>query len=697
MIKHATEDTQQTQHLLQLIRQKQIVQDKETLALLRKLVSYHEHRYYILSDPVISDYEYDLLFQELKNIEAIHPEWITADSPSQRVSVGLTKDFPEVQHLAPMLSLENSYNANDLREWDRRVKELTGEPHIEYTVEPKYDGAGISLVYENDLLKRGATRGDGSIGEEITNNLKQLRSIPLSTNFSSEGIHRIEIRGEVLINKKNFKKLNLKRIDEGLPPFANPRNAASGGLRMQDPKEVAERKMEAFLYHVSIAEDDQSNSLLSHTILSHKQALDILYQHRFKTPHDELKVLHSIDEVILACAHFEQRRNTLDYEIDGLVIKVNNLDLQQRCGFTSHHPRWAIAYKFAAQQATTQLLRVDFQVGRTGTITPVAKLEPVELAGVTISSVSMFNAEFIKDKDIRLNDRVLIERAGDVIPYIVKPITDARNGSQKKIRFPDTCPSCGQPLYQLEGETNYRCVNYHCPAQVSERLIHFASKDAMDIKGLGSALIDSFIQHELLHNISDIYHLDYNQIALLDGWKEKSLNNLKAAVEASKEQPLHRLLFALGIRFVGETTAKKLAEQIRDIQELEEWSIEHLQSIEDIGPKAAQSIFDFFHQDENKEMIAQLRRAGVNMQQDERKVTGPLSGKTFLFTGTLSLKRSEAEARAEAKGAKIVSGISTKLNYLVVGDDAGSKLEKAKKLGTVIILTEQQFLKLLEA
>lgn len=694
-MKHTdSELLQSTIHTLNLIKENRIDANKHTVELLRSLIRYHEHRYYVLSDPVISDYEYDQLFQALKDIEAKHPEWITPDSPTQRVSVGLTKDFPEVKHLAPMLSLENSYNAEDLLDWDRRVKELTGEDHIEYTVEPKYDGAGISLVYENDLLVRGATRGDGSVGEDITNNLKQLRSIPLSATFSEKNITRIEIRGEVLINKESFKKLNQKRMEEGLTPFANPRNAASGGLRMQDPKEVAERKMEAFLYHVSVAEQ-QGESVLGSSIDSHYAALELLKEKGFKTPHDEIKLLSDIQQVIETCGEFERKRNTLAYEVDGLVIKVNRIELQERCGYTSHHPRWAIAYKFAAQQATTRLLRVEFQVGRTGAITPVAKLEPVELAGVTVSSVSMFNADFIRDKDIRLHDIVLVERAGDVIPYIVKPISEARTGHEKEIEFPTHCPSCHSKLYKPEGEANWRCINYHCPAQITERIIHYVSKDAMDIKGMGEAIIEELLQHQLINNIPGIYHIDFDRLKTLEGWKEKSINNLKQAIEDSKKQPVHRLLFALGIRFVGETTAKKLAEHLHDIEDLTHWSIEQLQSIEDIGPKAAQSIYDFFHDPMNMAMLQQLREAGVNMKQSTKKQDGKLSGKTFLFTGTLNMKRSDAEALAEAHGAKIVSGVSAKLNYLVVGEDAGSKLDKAKKLGTVQIINEQQFLDLI--
>lgn len=666
------------------------------IAQLREVIRYHEWRYYVLSEPVIADVEYDRLYSKLKQLETEFPDKLTPDSPTQRVSYDLTKEFPEVQHLVPMLSLDNSYNAEDLRDWDKRVRDLTGENEIDYCVEPKFDGAGISVIYENDRLIRGATRGDGSVGEEITNNIKTLRSIPLAAAFSKYGIQRIEIRGEALINKESFKKLNIKRLEDNLPPLANARNSASGGLRQQDPKDVAERKLEAFLYHISFAEDAAEKDLLGSKLKSHADNIYMLYSLGFKTPQGELTKLSGIDAVIDFCKDFEKKRELLAYEIDGLVIKVNDLNLQQKCGFTSHHPRWAIAYKFAAKQATTELKKVDFQVGRTGAITPVAKLEPVELAGVTISSISMFNEDFIREKDIRLGDRVLIERAGEVIPYIVMPVKEARSGHEKPIHFPTHCPSCNQPLFKPEAEANWRCVNINCPAQVAERLIHFVSKDAMDIKGLGAATVQAFVDAGMLISIPDIYRLDYDRILAMEGWKEKSVDNLKKGIEASKQQPLHRVLFGLGIRFVGETTAKKLSEQLHDITDLQNWTTEQLMTMEDIGPKVATSIFEFFHTPANLEMIEALRCEGVNLSHAKRKQSteGALAGKTFLFTGTLNMKRSAAEQMAEEKGGTILGSVSAKLNYLVVGADAGSKLEKAKKLGTVTILSEEEFMKL---
>ncbi|HZF99400.1 MAG TPA: NAD-dependent DNA ligase LigA, partial [Chitinophagales bacterium] len=542
------------------------------------------------------------------------------------------------------------------------------------------------------------TRGDGSKGEEITTNVKQLRSIPLSAAFSKHGIHKIEIRGEVLINKHVFKQVNEQRVAQAQPPFANPRNAASGGLRMQDPKEVAQRRMEAFLYHVSYAEDKAGNNLLLNDDASHFGFIQLLHQLGFVTPTKDLSLCATIEEVIDACNAFEAERNDYPFEMDGLVVKVSSLRQQQLCGYTSHHPRWAMAYKFKAQQGTSKLINVEFQVGRTGNITPVAKIEPVQLTGVTVTSVSMFNEDFIRDKDIRLGDTVLVERAGDVIPYIVMPIVEGRSGDEKQIHFPKQCPSCGSDLVKLEDEAATRCINLTCPAQVLERLVHFVSKDAMNVKGFSIASINEFLELGLLKDIPDIYELDYDKILQLEGWKEKSVSNLKQSIEGSKRQPLNRLIFGLGIRMVGETTAKKITERVGDIFELKNWSVEQLTQIEDVGPKVAQSIFDFFQNDDNLAMLEKLKRLGVNTLNNEPlKKEGILSGKTFLFTGTLSMKRSDAEETVERLGGKILGSVSAKLNYLVAGEDAGSKLEKARKIGTVEVIDEAAFLKMVES
>ncbi|TAN10849.1 MAG: NAD-dependent DNA ligase LigA [Chitinophagaceae bacterium] len=670
----------------------------KTINDLREVINYSDWRYYVKDDPALADQEYDRLFEWLKKLEEQHPESVTPDSPTQRVAKGLTKEFPTVDHLVPMLSLDNSYNAEDLSEWDRRCREFVGDRDIEYCIEPKFDGAGISLIYENDLLTRGATRGDGVQGEDITMNLKQIRSIPLSAKFSSLSVHQIEIRGEVLINKNKFKQFNDQRLAENLPPLANPRNAASGSLRMIDPKEVGKRGLEAFLYHMSYL-DFQEGKREPEAFETHYGTLNALSQLGFRTPVDIMKVVKGIDKVIDYCKTFENKRDELPYEIDGLVVKVNEYALQDKMGMTTHHPRWAMAYKFKPRQASSKLRKVEFQVGRTGTITPVAKIDPVPLSGVTVSSISMFNEDVIREKDIRVGDTILVERAGDVIPYIVKPLTDLRNGSEKEIVFPKHCPVCGDKLVKEPGESAWRCVNINCEAQVVERLVHFGSKDAMDIRNLGEANVKRFYELKLLRDIPGIYQLDFEKISQLEGFGKKSVDNLRTAIENSKQQPLHRLIFALGIRFVGETTAKTLAKAFHDLMELKNITEEKLLSLEDIGPKVAGAILQFFSNEDNIRMLEKLRSLGINMKNAGNKETasGTLSGLTFLFTGTLpSLKRSEAETLVESKGGKIAGSVSSKLNYLIAGEEAGSKLEKAKRINTVKILNEEEFLQMIK-
>lgn len=660
---------------------------------LREVLRFHEYRYYVLNDPLISDFEYDSLYKRLEALEKENPDLIVPDSPTQRVAKGLTKEFPTVQHLVPMLSLDNSYNSEDLVDFDRRAKELTGVSDIEYCIEPKFDGASISLIYEDDQLVRGATRGDGVQGDDITPNIKQIRTIPLSAKFSSHGLQMVEVRGEVLINKNNFTKFNEALAEQGLPPLANPRNAAAGTLRIKDPVEVRRRNLEAFVYHVSYYSlKDGATDLYSHS-----QTLEMLWELGFRSPDKEKKVLKGIQKVIEYCNWFEARRDDLPYEIDGMVIKVNSFELQDKMGMTSHHPRWAIAYKFKARQATSKLLGVEYQVGRTGNIGPVAKIEPVPIGGVTVKSISLFNEDVIREKDIRIGDTVLVERAGDVIPYIVKPLTELRTGTEKPIQFPKHCPSCGSELFKSEDEAAWRCININCPAQVLERLIHFASKDAMDIRGLGSAIIEKFYTLGLLTSIPQIYQLDYEAISQLEGFGKKSIDNLKTAIDNSKTQPLHRLIFALGIRYVGETMAKTLAHAVDHLLDLKNFDEEALQNLEDVGPKLAGSVVQFFSNHKNIELIKALEAQGLQLKNEKRSSEGNLRDQTFLFTGSLSkLKRSEAEELVEQNGGKLVSGVSSKLNYLVVGEDAGSKLEKAKKINTIKIISEDQFLKMIK-
>ena len=693
---YSKDQTKKLQSETTTLLKKKSIEARE-IEVLRNALRFHEYRYYILNDPLIADFEYDQLYKSLEKMETENPKLVTADSPTQRVAKGLTKDFPTVPHLVPMLSLSNSYNTDDLIDFDRKAREITKENKIEYCVEPKFDGASISLIYENDLLVRGATRGDGVEGDEITTNIKQIKSIPLSAKFSDYGLQVVEIRGEVLINKNNFKKYNEQLMEQGLPPLANPRNASAGTLRIKDPKEVGKRNLEAFVYNISYHITLRGKKA-DEELDRHSGSLEMLWELGFRSPNNEKRVFKGIEQVIKYCTEFEVMRDDLPYEIDGMVIKVNDVALQDKLGMTSHHPRWAIACKFKARQATSKLLSVEFQVGRTGAVTPVAKLEPVAIGGVTVSSISIHNEDYIKEKDLRIGDSVLIERAGDVIPQIVKSLPEVRTGKEKKIVFPTQCPVCKSKLFKEEGEAVWRCVNIECPAQVVERIIHFTSKDAMDIRGFGDANVRKFFALGLLKDIPGIYELNYNKISELEGFGEKSITNLQTAINNSKNQPLHRLIYALGIRFVGETTAKTLAHSVNHLLDFQNYSLEDLQNLEDIGPKVGGSIYHFFRNKDNIKMIQQLESLGLKLKNEKKEHTkgGNLTGQSFLFTGTLpTLKRSEAEEMVEENGGQILSGVSSKLDYLVVGDDAGSKLEKAKKINSVKIISEAEFLKLI--
>lgn len=667
------------------------------LAKLRDVLKFHEYQYYVASSPLISDYEYDLLYQQLLSLEAASPSLVTKDSPSQRVGNSLNKSFETVPHLVPMLSLENSYNAADLVDFDRKAKEGAGIQKITYCVEPKFDGASISLIYENDHLIRACTRGDGIAGDDITQNIKQIKSIPLSIPLSKYGIQQLEIRGEVIMSKAAFAAFNDRLKAKQIATLANPRNAAAGSLRMKDPKEVAERNLDAFIYNISFF-NLIPGAVLPDLLKTHSGSLELLWNLGFRSPQKEKSIIEGMEGVIEFCSVFENKRDELPYEIDGLVIKINDMALHEKLGMTSHHPRWAIAYKFKARQATTILEHVEFQVGRTGAVTPVAKLQPVAIGGVTVSSISMHNEEYIREKDLRLGDTVIIERAGDVIPQIVQSIPTLRKGDEKIIQFPATCPVCNAALEKEEIEAVWRCNNPLCTAQIVERIIHFVSKDAMDIKSFGDANIRKFYELGLLKSIPDVYTLDFEKISTLEGFGKKSVENLITAIDASKKQPLYRLLYALGIRFVGETTAKTVASHLNHLLDLKDFSEEQLQSFEDVGVKVAKSIYHFFHEPQNIQLIQELESLGLNLvQTNTTAVDGNLSGLNFLFTGTLTqLKRSDAEAMVEARGGHILSGVSSKLNYLVVGEDAGSKLEKAKKIASIRIITEAEFIDLIK-
>jgi len=678
---------------------------------LQRIILYHEYCYYILNNPVISDYEYDLLYKQLEALEEENPQLVTSDSPTQRVSADLTADFPSVEHLTPMLSLDNSYNEADLFDFDRQVKKLTGLPAdavVEYAVEPKFDGGSIALVYENDRLERAATRGNGRLGEEMTANARVIRSIPLKAAFSKRGVYRAELRGEVLIRKDVFRKINEQRAEEGLSLFANARNTATGGLRMKDPKEAARRGLEAFVYTLSYAVDADGASIVDR-FATHEESIDFLERIGFKAPKAEVerKVCRGIAEVIDFCHAWEAGREAYSYEIDGMVVKVNSRALQEQCGATSHHPRWAIAFKFKAKQATTKLLNVEYQVGKIGSITPVAKLEPVQLAGVTVSSVSLHNEDFIVTKDLRIGDTVLVERAGDVIPYIVKAMEELRDGSEQLIEFPEYCPvnDTDQPvrLVREEGEAAWRCPKCVCGRQDLQRIIFHVSKSAMDVEGLGKQIVERFYDLGWIRSIADVYRLDYDKIAALEGFGKKSAENLMKSVEKAKQNPIHRLLHSLSIHHLGKRGSQLIAAEIDHVLDLQRWTEEDLTAIKEIGPILARNVVAYFHDDDNIQLLKQLEAAGVNLEATEadrpRKVAsgGALAGKTILFTGTLEqMTRKEAQDKAVAAGARAISAVSSNLDILVVGAKAGSKLTKAEKLGTVQILTEAAFLELLD-
>jgi DNA ligase (NAD+) len=688
------------------------LEGRQAIEQLRQIIIYHEHQYYIKNDPVISDYEYDLLYKKLEQLEEQSPHLITPDSPTQRVSPDLTSDFDSVRHLVPMLSLANSYNAEDLIEFDAQIKRYANLPEdtaITYAVEPKYDGGSIALVYQANLLNRAATRGNGTEGEEITNNARVIRSIPLKANFSQSGIHKVELRGEVLIRKDRFNKINEERAKEGATLFANARNTATGGLRMKNPKEVEQRQLEAFVYTLGYAVDEAGNDKTV-DLSTHEESLDLLESLGFKVPSkqkNERRLCQNIEEVVAFCKGWEERRETYPYEIDGMVVKVNDRNLQERTGYTSHHPRWAIAYKFKAKQATSKLVKVEYQVGKIGSITPVAKIEPVQLAGVTVSSISLHNEDFITSKDLRIGDTVLVERAGDVIPYIVKAMDELRDGSEEPIVFPKTCPinTTDEPveLKREEGEAAWRCPNCVCGAQDLQRIIFHVSKSAMDIDGLGKSIVERFYELGWIRTMADVYRLDYDQIAQLEGFGPKSAENLKAAIEKAKQNPIYRLLHSLSIHHLGKKVSKLLAAEINHVLDLKSWTIEHFTNIHEVGPKVGENVIAYFSEPGNIALLEEMESLGVNLTQTEADIPkavsgdGPLAGKSILFTGTLqTMGRKEAQAKAEAAGAKNISAVSSKLNILVAGEKAGSKLKKAAALGTVEIMSEEEFIQLIE-
>lgn len=673
---------------------------KEQAEELRTLIRYHDWLYYIQSEPVLTDANYDQLYRKLKQLEADYPELRTADSPTCRVSGGISNEFKPVQHLAAMLSLDNAFGTADLQDFYRRLIDLTGTDQPPLVTEPKFDGASIALVYENDILVRAATRGDGAQGEEITANARAIPSIPLRAPFSEFGIAKVELRGEVVISRQDFESMNESLRRQGSKLFQNARNTASGSLRIKNPADLAERKLTAILYHISFAADSEGRNLLGNTLKTHTGNIEILQKCGFKTTWSDLHRTHDISALNAFIEDWGlTQRDLYPIDTDGMVIKLDSIELQQKCGSTAHHPRWAVAYKYQARQAQSRLLKVEFQVGRTGAVTPVAKLEPVSLGGVTVSSVSLHNQEFIEEKDIRILDFVLVERAGEVIPYISAVNKELRTGNEQPVIFPKDCPSCGEALIKPEEEAVWRCDNAECPAQMEERLVHFVSRDAMDIEGLGRSTVAEFIQRGWIKSVEDIYHLPYEEIRSLEGWGDKSVQNLMDGIEKSKRQPLWRLINALGIRHVGTTTAKDLAKEIDDLISLGEWNEERLKETEGIGPVVAGSILSWFSHEGNRKLLTHLQEAGLSLKREENteaRLSSKLEGKSFLFTGSLlRFTREEAKALVEKHGGKLLSGVSPKLNYLIAGQDAGSKLDKAKKLTSINIISEDEFLEMI--
>jgi DNA ligase (NAD+) len=645
---------------------------------LRKEIRHHDRKYYVDDDPEISDYEYDQLFKELESLEEQFPEFITPDSPTQRVSGEPVSEFPQVEHKTEMLSLDNTYNFDELREFHKRV--LKKVPEGKYVVEPKIDGLGVALVYEDGIFIRGATRGDGKVGEEVTLNLKTIHSIPLKVE--DEHLANCEVRGEVFMSLSGFKKMNNEREKFGEPVFANPRNASAGSIRQLDPKIPASRPLDIFIYTLSYIE--------GLGFYSHWESLMAIKKAGFKI-NPLARLCNDLDEVIEYCNELEGKRDDLDYEIDGAVIKLDSLEHQRTLGATTKHPRWAIAYKFKARQATTKLLDIMVQVGRTGALTPVAVLEPVELGGVTIQRATLHNEDEVKRKGLKIGDIVLIERSGDVIPQVVKAIVDKRTGDEKEFSMPKKCPECNKDVERPEGEAVTRCQNLQCPAQLRRRISHFAAKGAMDIEHLGPETVDKLLESKLIGSLDDLYSLKKEELLMLEGFEEKSAENLINAINESKTQELSRLIFGLGIRHVGQNAALLLANYFGSLEALSQAMGYQLEGIKGIGKESAESVLSFFTDEDNKKLIQALKKKGVSPKE---KRSGHLDGKQFVFTGSMeNITRGQAKEMVGMTGGIVSGSVSKSTDFIVVGAKPGSKLEKAKKLG-IKILDEEEFKRL---
>ncbi|MDT7541145.1 MAG: ligase [Acidobacteriota bacterium] len=659
------------------------------IEVLRAKLRHHEELYYVYDNPEISDAEYDALMSSLQQLEEEHPLLATPDSPTQRVGGRPAEKFEQYEHRRPMLSLDNSYNIEDLRAFDERCRKLADGREFDYVAELKIDGLSISLHYDRGLLVRGVTRGDGRIGEEVTQNVRTIRSVPLKLK-EQPASNEIEVRGEAYLSRKEFERINSEREEAEEPRFANPRNAAAGTIRQLDPKIVRSRRLDLFAYDTLAGERK--------TFDSHWHALEWLVAAGFNV--SERRLCATIDEVIAFCNDMESRRDALEYEIDGVVVKVNSTALQEEFGATTKSPRWAIAYKYPARQATTKVNDIIVQVGRTGALTPVALLEPVQLAGTVVSRATLHNEDEIKRLGIKINDWVMIEKSGEIIPKVLKVVESKRNGAEKRYKFPTACPVCGGVISRPEGEVVTRCVAADCAAQLKARLLHFSSRRAMRIEGLGDALADQLVEKKLVRDVADLYKLDLETVSGLERMAEKSATNLLAQVQASKSRDLPHLVFGLGIRHVGERTAAILARSFRTLDRLGAATIEELDAIPEIGLTVAESVHDWFADSGNRELCARLAAEGVRTELEAGAGIGNderFAGKQFVLTGRLeTMTREEAGAAVEARGGRVTSSVSKKTDYVVAGEDAGSKLDKARSLG-VRVLDEKEFREMLGA
>ena len=656
-------------------------------ARLRDEIEEHNRRYYEQAAPTISDREYDRRYKELVDLESKFPELVTSDSPTQRVGGKPLKAFEPIEHRVPMLSLDNTYSEEEVADFYARIARLLPNEKIPVVIEPKVDGVAVSLLYENGKLRHAATRGDGTVGDDITQNIRTIRSVPEQLRGKAPKL--LEVRGEVYMDKKGFEKLNAEREKEGLPLFANPRNAAAGSLKQLDPAIVAKRPLGLVCYGTGATEGVDVDL--------HSKIFPLLKKLGLPAT-EKWWLADSVEKILQAIHELDQVRHDFPYQTDGAVVKVDSFAQRENLGFTAKSPRWAIAYKYEAERVETRLLDIVVQVGRTGTLTPVAVLEPVLVSGSTVSRATLHNEDEIKRKDIRIGDVVVIEKAGEVIPAVVNVQTEKRTGKEKKFRMPATCPECGSKVVKDEGQVAVRCINSRCPAQLKRKIEHFASRGAMDIEGLGEMMVEQLVGKNLVHDVSDIYELTAEKMSFLERMGEKSIGNLLEAIESSKRRPLWRLIFGLGILHVGVSASRALADHFRSLKKLMEAAVDELQRIPDVGEVVAQSIHQFFQEKENRKIIARLEKLGVRPQIEPRRTQtadSPFAGSTWVITGTLSQPREEIAEMIIQRGGKVSGSVSKKTNYVLAGEAAGSKLEKAKQLG-VRVVDEAQFRKMLK-